>query len=63
MHVRLLRGDFWKIDGAALQDFEALPEGPINVPVPSYGLCDLYTGGTFDGGCTFDYAILMPRVQ
>jgi hypothetical protein len=61
MAVRLLRGDFWRLDGGVLQDFEALPEGPIAIPLPQYGVCDLITGADQYGGCSLEYAILLPR--
>jgi hypothetical protein len=63
MAVRLLRGDFFKLDGFAIQDFEALPIGPVQVPVPAYGLVDLFSGASLNGGCKLDYAILLPREQ
>ena len=63
MPVRLLRGDFFKLDGFGLQDFEALPLGKVDVPNLAYGLCDLLTGASLNGGCKLEYAILLPRQE
>jgi len=63
MPVRLLTGTFFKLDGFALQDFEALPIGTVQVPVPAYGLADLFTGASLNGGCALEYAILLPRQE
>ena len=61
MDVRLLRGEFFKLDGLAIQDFEALPLGPVATPIPGTGFCDLYSGSTSNGGCSLEFAILLPR--
>jgi hypothetical protein len=63
MHVRLLRGDFFKVDGFAIQDFEQLPTGEVVVPQPALGIVDFGTGQIKNGGCSLDYATLLPRQQ